>query len=96
MKEKEMQETVSAKEAFNARIIAETQKLDALETPENAAQLQALRNLVGLNESLRMQEAQFKNSCKRQVARMKELIDQLQKDTPADEDAEKRKLRVPK
>jgi len=51
-----------------------------------------LRNLVGLNESLRAQEAQFKSSCKKQMMKMKELIAELQKDQPEDEDLEKRKL----
>jgi hypothetical protein len=88
----EIQQQVAHKEAFNDRIVAETKKLDQLENQQNAKQLQMLRNLVGLNESLRTQEVQFKANCKRQMLHMKGMIEALQKEHPDDDDVERRKL----
>lgn len=62
------------------RIISETAKLDKLETEENAKQLAILRNLVGLNESLRAQEALFKGNCKKQLLHLQGLIGDLEKE----------------
>ncbi|KAN0032411.1 hypothetical protein ACTFIV_006305 [Dictyostelium citrinum] len=83
----QLQLLVSKKQAFNERIIRETEKLDALETPENTKALQALRSLVLLNETLIAQEELFKQSCKRQMAEYKQKIEQLlSQDTTVQED----------
>ncbi|EGC33424.1 hypothetical protein DICPUDRAFT_154532 [Dictyostelium purpureum] len=85
----ELQLLVQKKQAFNERIIRETEKLDQLETPENTKALQALRALVLLNETLVAQEEMFKASCKRQMAEYKAKIEALlQEDASANEDAE--------
>eukprot|EP01113_Clastostelium_recurvatum_P017725 TRINITY_DN2092_c0_g1_i2.p1 TRINITY_DN2092_c0_g1~~TRINITY_DN2092_c0_g1_i2.p1 ORF type:complete len:610 (-),score=212.75 TRINITY_DN2092_c0_g1_i2:101-1930(-) len=94
-KVEEIQGEYNKRVALNERIILETQKLDALETPENTKQLQLLRQLVGLNESLRNQEAQFKASCKKQMVEWKALIESLQKGAGlgGDNDEEERERR---
>ncbi|KYQ90201.1 hypothetical protein DLAC_08800 [Tieghemostelium lacteum] len=76
----DLQTLVAKKSAFNERIITETEKLDALETPENTKQLQALRSLVLLNETLVAQETMFKQSCKKQMLEYKAKIEELLKD----------------
>jgi len=48
---------------------------------ENQKYLKALRELVALNESLKLQEAQFKAHCKKQMAEMKEKIEQIRQGT---------------
>jgi len=66
--------------AYNNRIVSEMEKLDALETPENAKQIQMLKNLVALNENFKTQEAQFKSNCKRQRISLQQQIDQMRED----------------
>eukprot|EP01132_Coremiostelium_polycephalum_P002788 gene2788-3467_t len=91
----ELQLLVQKKTAFNERIIRETEKLDALETPENTKQLQALRSLVLMNETLIAQEQQFRQSCKRQVAEYKQLMEELVKgDDNIDTEDEERKQQI--
>ncbi|EFA78673.1 hypothetical protein PPL_08132 [Heterostelium album PN500] len=82
----EMQNDANKRVAFNARIVLETEKLDALETPENTKMLKALRGLVLLNETLIAQEAKFKESCKRQMAEYKQKIAELVKGDDIDEE----------
>jgi len=76
----ELQLLVQKKTAFNERIVLETEKLDALETPENTKALQALRHLVLMNETLIAQEAMFKQNCKKQMAEYKSKIEELLKE----------------
>ncbi|GAM22979.1 hypothetical protein SAMD00019534_061540 [Acytostelium subglobosum LB1] len=88
----ELQAEVAKRAAFNERIIVETQKLDALETPENTKMLRALRGLVLLNETLISQEAKFKDSCKRQMLEYKQKIDELLKDDDDEDDDRKKQI----
>jgi hypothetical protein len=59
--------------------------LNALETPENAADLRMLKGLVSLNENLKQQEKDFRASCAKERKRLQDLLanDQL---TPEDEE----------
>ncbi|EGG25157.1 hypothetical protein DFA_03405 [Cavenderia fasciculata] len=90
----QLQNDLAKRQAFNARIIAETEKLDALETPENTKMLQALRSLVLLNETLVAQEQMFKDSCKKQMLEYKAKIEELVKggggSAEDEDDAERR------
>eukprot|EP01116_Phalansterium_solitarium_P006175 TRINITY_DN1847_c0_g1_i1.p1 TRINITY_DN1847_c0_g1~~TRINITY_DN1847_c0_g1_i1.p1 ORF type:complete len:620 (-),score=223.70 TRINITY_DN1847_c0_g1_i1:534-2393(-) len=74
------QAAMNNKTVYNERIVDETAKLDALETPENTRQLQMLKALVALNENLRSQEAMFKAQCKAQMASYKDKIQALQRE----------------
>ena len=71
---------------YNARVIRETNKLDELETPENAPILKILRALVAKVDGIAEHEAEFRASCKRQMEDMKERIRKLEAD--ASESAE--------
>ena len=77
---KEIQSIYNQKYSYNERIKQEIQKLDALETPENASTLLLLKSLVALNENLRNQETKFKSNCKRQLTSLKEQIDKIKKE----------------
>ena len=53
--------------AYNVRVETATAKLNAeLAASEHQAELAKLRDLIALNEALKLQEAQFKASCSRQ------------------------------
>eukprot|EP00604_Paraphysomonas_vestita_P001663 CAMPEP_0174822044 /NCGR_PEP_ID=MMETSP1107-20130205/12726_1 /TAXON_ID=36770 /ORGANISM="Paraphysomonas vestita, Strain GFlagA" /LENGTH=618 /DNA_ID=CAMNT_0016039945 /DNA_START=219 /DNA_END=2075 /DNA_ORIENTATION=+ len=68
------QERDSAQD-YNRRLNEQLKKLADLE--KNATQqdeLNSLKNLVALNETLRSQEAEFKESCKAQLMELKALI----------------------
>eukprot|EP01133_Synstelium_polycarpum_P018015 gene18015-21500_t len=90
----ELQADVARRTAFNERIIRETEKLDALETPENTKMLQALRALVLLNETLLAQEGMFKDSCKRQMHEYKLKIEELVRGDGVDDEDEDRKKQI--
>tara|TARA_R110002050_G_scaffold120059_2_gene237960 strand:- start:900 stop:2789 length:1890 start_codon:yes stop_codon:yes gene_type:complete len=81
----ELSEHLNKQLAFNRRIEEEIERLEALETPENAEDLRMLKELVALNESLKQQEKEFRSSCVRERKRLQELIanDQL---SPEDEE----------
>jgi len=85
----EIQDELATKTEESEKIVAEIKKLDALENPQNAKQLETLRSLIGLNESLRAQEALFKANCKKQMQQFQELIEAMQKDQGVSEDAER-------
>eukprot|EP01105_Mastigella_eilhardi_P003207 TRINITY_DN1412_c0_g2_i3.p1 TRINITY_DN1412_c0_g2~~TRINITY_DN1412_c0_g2_i3.p1 ORF type:complete len:514 (+),score=166.55 TRINITY_DN1412_c0_g2_i3:50-1591(+) len=59
----------------NRRIVLAIQKLDSLETPENAAILRKLKELVSVQETLKSHEQRFKASCKRHLLHMKADIE---------------------
>mmetsp|Transcript_9406 Transcript_9406/g.26391 ORF Transcript_9406/g.26391 Transcript_9406/m.26391 type:complete len:626 (-) Transcript_9406:70-1947(-) len=61
--------------ALNQRIEEEIARLEALETPENADDLKRLKQLVALNESLKVQEKEFRASCVKERKRLQDLID---------------------
>ena len=68
------QERNSAQD-YNRRLTEQLKKLGELE--KNATQqdeLNSLKNLVSLNETLRNQESEFKESCKAQLLELKGLI----------------------
>eukprot|EP01137_Pigoraptor_chileana_P036831 Opistho-2@33072 len=86
----ELQEDVGKAAAYNARIDREAAKLDAMENESNSAALEQLRALVAINEALKRQEADFKASCKDEMARLQELIRSLGHDDGTDaEEAER-------
>lgn len=85
----EIQDELAGKTDDNEKIVNEIKKLDALENPQNAKQLETLRTLIGLNESLRAQEALFKANCKRQLQQLKEMIEAIQKEGVTTEDSER-------
>jgi DNA repair exonuclease SbcCD ATPase subunit len=88
------QERNSAQE-YNTRLNDQLKKLADLE--RNATQqdeLTSLKNLVSLNETLRSQEAEFKESCKAQLQELKGLIAAAQgADMDEREQEEDKKLR---
>eukprot|EP00033_Pygsuia_biforma_P001989 GCRY01002212.1.p1 GENE.GCRY01002212.1~~GCRY01002212.1.p1 ORF type:complete len:589 (-),score=151.86 GCRY01002212.1:57-1823(-) len=75
--EEKGQRVVKKKEAYKQRIIDECDKLDALETPENAHVLAELKSLVQLNEDLKAQEKKFKEDCRQQREELIQLIEQM-------------------
>lgn len=77
---------------LNARIVAEIDKMNAMETPENAKDLAMLKALVALNENLKNQEAQFRASCKRQLAELTQKTQKLKDAAPDEEVEERRRL----
>ncbi len=77
-----LQNEFIARQAYNKKIVEEIGKLDALETPENARQLQMLRALVALNENLRNQESKFKLECKNKRISWLAKIEKLKAELP--------------
>ncbi|KAL6063299.1 Coiled-coil domain-containing protein 93 [Balamuthia mandrillaris] len=82
-----IQEKYAKSLALNKRIEDEIANLEKLETPENAHLLKALRGLVALNENLKKQEAQFRESCQEQRQELRQKIDAM-KNRNDDEDNE--------
>ena len=84
-------------EAFAARLVSETAKLDAIEagfSDEQKAALKKLKALVALNEQFKRQEKKFKEACKEQLAQLQEAIKKLDADGDgATDDAELARLR---
>jgi len=77
--------------AYKARADAEIKKLEDIENAaENKEALGQLRSLVLLNETLKLQEAQFKGNCKQQ---RDELMDMLRKLENDDGDEETKKMK---
>uniref|UniRef100_A0A7S4N5E4 CCDC93 coiled-coil domain-containing protein n=1 Tax=Paramoeba aestuarina TaxID=180227 RepID=A0A7S4N5E4_9EUKA len=73
----ELEEVFTALEKhknLNQRIVEEIDRLNALETPENSADLKTLKALVSLNESLKQQEKDFRQSCQKERKRLQELL----------------------
>lgn len=65
--------------AYNDRVRAATAKLDeASSKPEHQSDLARLRELVALNEGLKLQETQFKASCARQLGILKAKLEAAQ------------------
>eukprot|EP00753_Platysulcus_tardus_P007692 PLAT15393.1.p1 GENE.PLAT15393.1~~PLAT15393.1.p1 ORF type:complete len:647 (+),score=430.85 PLAT15393.1:25-1941(+) len=74
---------------YNARVVRETKKLEAVESREEfAADLAELKALVQLNEALKAQEAAFKASCLSQRSRLTALIAELEA-AEGDDEAER-------
>ncbi|KAK7484910.1 hypothetical protein BaRGS_00023830 [Batillaria attramentaria] len=65
----------------SSAIDEEMEKLTVMETEENQSILGTLRSLVALNENLKKQEQDFKAHCKDEMARLKENIEQLQRES---------------
>jgi len=84
---REAQEQLQQKVEFNARIIAETQKLnDQMEqSPENKANIKILQELVALNESLKRQIGQFKETCKTDREEWLQKIEEVKTKKPDDD-----------
>lgn len=71
------------------RINEESDKLDAMITPENAVQLEKLKSLVALNEALKKQEKEFKQTCKEHMRMLKEAIEQKAQEANGKEEEER-------
>jgi hypothetical protein len=86
-----LQAQLQKAEKFNARIQKEIDKMNALETPENAGDIRRLRTLVAENEILTSQEEQFKASCRAQKASWDTKIAALARNEPTDDDRERKR-----
>ncbi len=75
--------------SYNERVVRETAKLEALETPENAKDIARLTALVMNNERLKQLEEQFRAGCKRQLADWKELMARLEREAQSSEENER-------
>lgn len=84
---KELSDSLLEVTERSERISAEMEKLESLEsqqTSSNKELLLKLKQLVGLNESLKKQEQKFKSSCKDQLSQLQEAIKKLDADSPDD------------
>lgn len=90
-----LQEERDGAQEYNRKLTEQLKKLADLE--RNATQqdeLNSLKNLVALNETLRNQEAEFKESCKTQLQELKGMIAAAQGANMDDKDQEEdKKLR---
>ncbi|XP_065839966.1 coiled-coil domain-containing protein 93-like [Oscarella lobularis] len=77
-----------------ARIEEETKKLDAMVTDENRGVIQQLKSLIGMNEGLKKQEAQFKAHCKEEMSRLKEELEKLEGGEDGGDPEEMERLRM--
>jgi chromosome segregation ATPase len=86
----ELKEALGKKQSYNDRVVREITKLEKLEEAvEDKEMLRTLRDLVMLNESLKTQEAAFKQSC---LAQRDELMALLAKIETGDDDEDTKKL----
>lgn len=58
----------------------ELQRLDVLESEADQSVLQQLRSLVAVNETLKKQESEFRESCKQEKERLEANIAEIEKD----------------
>jgi hypothetical protein len=83
---RDAQEEATKSSVFNARITRELAKLSVLEEKtEFKADLEKLKGLVLLNESLKNQESQFKANCKRQLQSLQGEIKKLEGTAPVED-----------
>lgn len=75
--------------AYNDRVVRETAKLQALETPENSKDIARLMALVMTNEKLKSLEEQFRQTCKQQLADWKVKMAALEAEAESSEDAQR-------
>ena len=86
-----LQQERDSAQAYRAKLQQQLDKLGELE--QNASQqdeLENLKNLVSLNETLRGQESAFKESCKAQMAELKGMIAAAEGDDGRDSEEEKK------
>lgn len=83
------QTELKKKEAYNAKALRETEKLNAQEAKADQQVLAALKRLVGLNEALKQHETEFKESCRRQLERLTELTGSMGEGTMSPEEEAK-------
>ena len=74
-----LERKLAKKVHLNERTQQEIGKLEALETPENAAVLSELRRLIALNEALKGQLGAFRGNCKSHKTRLEEEIERRKK-----------------
>lgn len=87
----EARATIQKKKTYHERILTETAKLDELEqNAVNKELLGRLKQLVFLNESLKVQEAQFKASCQQQRAQLLGMMKEIEE---GDADSESVRIR---
>jgi chromosome segregation ATPase len=91
-KMKQLQEEHARRSALNKRIQQEIDKMQALETEENAEVLKTLRSLVALNESLKKQEQDFRQTCKKQLQELQGMIHALKHQSPDDDEVKRLQL----
>ena len=80
-KVQELKAQKAKKQTYIERLDSETAKLDELEKNQNSAEkdiLMKLKDLVFLNESLKLQESQFKTSCQQQRAALLALMKEIE------------------
>jgi hypothetical protein len=78
-KVQELKAQVAKKQTYHARIISESEKLDEIEKDTtNKGILDKLKQLVFLNESLKAQEKQFKESCQQQRAQLLAMMKEIE------------------
>ncbi|XP_053327908.1 coiled-coil domain-containing protein 93 isoform X1 [Spea bombifrons] len=71
------------------------QELSALEREESEADpsvLQNLRDLVAMNETLKLQEQQFRSHCREEMSRLQQNIENLKSETAENEEEKERSL----
>ncbi|KNC48946.1 coiled-coil domain containing 93 [Thecamonas trahens ATCC 50062] len=73
---------LQAKVEYNANVVAETQKLLDLETPENAHIVAQLRKLYSLVDNLELQHTFFRSSCAAQKAELEATIARIKAEGP--------------
>lgn len=74
-----LERRLAKKVHLNERTQQEIGRLEALETPENAAVLSELRRLIALNEALKGQLGAFRGNCKAHKTRLEEEIERRKK-----------------
>lgn len=77
-----LEEQLAERDGRNQRIVEALEKYDAMITDENRDQIETLRSLVCLNEQLKKQENQFRESCKAQLTSLKAKIVELENMDP--------------
>ncbi|KAH3766073.1 CCDC93, coiled-coil domain [Pelomyxa schiedti] len=82
----QLQAQLIKKLRLNKRIQIEIQKLEQMETPENSAQLKKLKELIEIQETLKIQEGKFRANCKRQMQQLKDEIERARKSNYGDEE----------
>ncbi|CAH3024267.1 unnamed protein product [Porites evermanni] len=88
------QEQLSQVLSRGERISEEMEKINELESGENASILQKLRSIVAMNENLKKQEQQFRAHCKEEMARLQENLEKLKAQGSEDDSEEKERLEL--
>jgi len=83
----QIQAALETKRVYNERVVAETAKLVEKEKGKNQNDLSSLREMVALNERLKQQETEFRESCRRQLTDLRGLMKEAEAGvTPEEEE----------